>query len=580
MKGSAMVTQSKDEKGAALVMALLFMALMLTLVMGISLTAVSELGVTNTYSNQTQAFQAAEAGLQHGVTLVRNFTNGAAGNPNFTNLLALRPTVSTNYLLGNNPFTDATKFQAGSAMITDALDGSGHPILNASGNPVGQQFYDAAGNPVRGAYYSVHVIDDEKTSSTTAAVKVPNFNPTGTWEDGNANTDSDGRIVVYSTGTYGSSSVTLEGWLAFLPYPALVAQYNINIGGNSAIVGEYGAVHSNNNLIVPNGGGNSWSVEQTATASGSIVPDVATADPHVGGFVGQGQPQIYIPKFVTNAPLTSGGPNTTPRIPDYIIQRADYLLIDPDYAATNRTGETAQQRVNKLEARLNVTTNSIWTALTTGSGNPANPQGIAISRNSFGIGTATLTDPSTVGWRYVNGSGGYWDIQSSSIANKSFYAVGLDNYNLTTPSSSSPNGGNVKISSNAGSDVSPINVSVLATGSIEVDSNPNFRSQMTSVQTPELPPFVAPNFLFVAVEDLKIRGDASIPQFSGVIFCGEQFDLSGNGAIDGQVLALSNTDVSGSPVSANSISGSFELTFNGGQSVGRIMLMSWRQIKQ
>src|SRR6185369_995826 len=152
----------------------------------------------------------------------------------------------------------------------------------------------------------------------------------------------------------------------------------------------------------------------------------------------------------------------------------------------------------------------------------------------------------------------------------------------TTPSSSTANGGNVKLTSNAGTDNVPIHVSILTTGSIELSGNPDFISQMNSVETlpTELPPFVKPSFLFVATEDVKIRGDASVPRFSGVIFAGEQFDLSGNGAIDGQVLSLSNPDLSGSPVSDNSISGSFDLTFNGGQAVGRIMLMSWRQIKQ
>jgi hypothetical protein len=189
---------------------------------------------------------------------------------------------------------------------------------------------------------------------------------------------------------------------------------------------------------------------------------------------------------------------------------------------------------------------------------------------------------SDTGWRYNNGGGGYWDIQSSTVDNHAYYVVGLDNYNLTTPSSSTANGGNVKLSSNAGTDNIPIHISILATGSIELTGNPNFIAQMTNVQTmpTELPPFVRPSFLMVATEDIKIRGDASVPRFSGVIFAGEQFDLSGNGAIDGQVLGLSNPDVSGSPVSDNSISGSFDLTFNGGQAVGRIMLMSWRQIKQ
>jgi Tfp pilus assembly protein PilX len=580
MQGGKSIKESPGERGTALVVALLALALMMTLVMGMSLTAISEMGVTNTYANQTQAFAAAEAGLYHAVNLARNFTNGGS-DPNFTNLLAQRGTVSTNYLQGNNPFTDSSKFATGCEMITDAVGNDGTVIVNSNGVPLGHQVRDASGNVVAGAYYSVHMVDDEKSSSA-AAVKVPNFNPTGTWEDGSATVDSNGRVVIYSTGTYGSASVTLEGWIGFMPYPALVAQYDINISGNSEIQGAYGGVHSNHNLIVGNGGGNSWHVEQTATASNIISPSVSAADPHVDGFVGQGQAQLYLPKFVTTAPLPSGGGATSPRIADYIIRKADVLLIDPAYASTNRTGETAQQRVNKLEARLNLTTNSLWTALTTGGANPAQEQAVTITRNTLtGIGTPSLiSNVNSTGWRYNNGNGGYWDIQSASVDGHGYYVVGLDNYNLTTPSSSSSNGGNVKLTSNAGTDNTPIHLSILATGSIEIAGNPNFISQINSVQTTELPPFVAPNFLLVAVEDIKIRGDASVPRFSGVIFAGEQFDLSGNGAIDGQILGLSNTHLSGSPVSDNSISGSFELTFNGGQAVGRIMLLSWRQIKQ
>jgi hypothetical protein len=553
------IARNDGEKGTALIMALLTMALMLVLTMGISLTAISELGVSNTYTNQTQAFQAAEAGLYHGLDLVRNFTNGTSGDPNFTALLAKRGTVSTDYLSGNNPFTDSSAFASGATMINDD-DSNGHKLR------------DVDGNAIPGAYYRVHVIDDEK-SSGAATVKVPNFSPTGTWENDNAVTDTNNRVVFYSTGTYASSSVTLEGWVGFVPYPALVAQKDISVGGSSLIEGAYGGVHSNSNLSI----GASAHIFQTATSVGTYT-QVGSAQ--VDGFHAGGQPSLYIPKFVTTASLTSGGPNTTPRIQDYIIRKADTLLIDANYASTNRTGETAQQRVNKLEARLNVTTNSIWNALTTGSGNPNNEQAVTITRDSSGVGTASLVSSlNSTGWRYNSSNG--WDIQGSGVDNHTVYIVGLDNYNLSTPSASTPNGGNAKITSNLGSDTNPIHLSVFATGSIEISGTPNFVANLTGLQaSQELPPFVTVNLMFVTVEDVKIRGDVEVPRFSGIIYAGEQFDLSGNGAFDGQVIALSNDNVSGSLVSANSISGSFDLSFNGGQAIGTVRLMSWRQIKR
>src|SRR5262249_18890744 len=82
--------RASGERGIALVTVLLITSLVLALVMGISLTAISEAGVGNTYANQERAFQAAEAGLYHALSLVKNYSNGAAGDPNFTKLLALR----------------------------------------------------------------------------------------------------------------------------------------------------------------------------------------------------------------------------------------------------------------------------------------------------------------------------------------------------------------------------------------------------------------------------------------------------------------------------------------------------------
>jgi hypothetical protein len=109
---------------------------------------------------------------------------------------------------------------------------------------------------------------------------------------------------------------------------------------------------------------------------------------------------------------------------------------------------------------------------------------------------------------------------------------------------------------------------------------------MRRLHTPELPPFVDVDVLFVATEDVKIRGDVDAssapggPTFNGIVYCGEQFDLSGNGNFNGQVLGWGNTHMSGSPVSANVATGSFTLTLNNGNSFGRVSMVSWRQIKR
>ncbi|HWN98568.1 MAG TPA: PilX N-terminal domain-containing pilus assembly protein [Blastocatellia bacterium] len=586
------------ERGAALIMALLMMALMLALTMGISMTAISELGVSNTYANQTQAFQAAEAGLYHATHLVRNYTGTGASTAGFTNLLAER----TDYPTGNNnPFTDSTKFTSGCVMIDDDPDNPtrGHLLLSANLDGSGNQL------PVPGVHYRVRMLDDEKTGSG-AAITIRNFNPTFAWEDGNAASDTNNRVVVYSTGTYGSSSVTLEGWIGFVPYPALVAQRDVTVDGNANIEGAYGGVHSNQNLSVTA----SAHVEQTATAVGTFTQSNSTS---VGGFHGGGQEPLYIPKFVTEPTATS-----SPHIQDYLVQKADVILLDPgfaDGATRDFTGTaTATLRLKKLADSLAIPS-SQYTAFATAidtnsSGNvdQSSSEAVSINRATNPISfTHATTDLSTYGWNY---SGSRWSIPSNSTGadNHTFYVVGLDNYNTTAAVQSDglhvpQNGGNVDIQGNAGSLAAPIRTTILATGSITISGNPFLEGRHSGltvgsvtypspIQTPELPPFVRINPLLIAVEDLEINGDvgagAGNIRFSGICYAGEQVYLSGNGEIQGQVLALNNPNVhgttgsNGSPVDRNDneVTGSFVLNFNGGQAVGKIKLMSWRQIKQ
>src|SRR4029453_13364521 len=121
---------NNGERGAALIIALLVLALLIALTMGISLTAISEMGVTNSYGTQTVALEAAEAGLNHAASLVMNYIPPEnSTNPGFTDLLLLRPTGTakdasfinpSNYLATvYNPFLDANaaSFTAGAQMI-------------------------------------------------------------------------------------------------------------------------------------------------------------------------------------------------------------------------------------------------------------------------------------------------------------------------------------------------------------------------------------------------------------------------------------------------------------------------------
>ena len=578
MTDETMQTRDNGERGAALIMALLTLALLLALTMGISLTAISELGVSSTYSSQTIALEAAEAGLNHTASLVSNF-QGA----DFTTLLALRPTpLSTDYMTGNNPFVtaNAASFAPGCVMIDPENLARGYQLRDG-----------VTGAVVPDVYYRVSLIDDEPTSST-AVVKVPNFNPANYKEATGVNAndaaiDKNNRLVIYSTGTYANASVTLEGWIAFLPFPALAANQNIELSGNASITGAYGGVHSNGSI---DSVGGSWWVEQTVTATGTLTGGYAG---QVGGYYGGNQPPLDLPPFVTRDPLVAGGPATEPRLQDFLIRRSDTLLIDPDFANgahgtnENDVGSPATRQLKSIANRLNIDYALLAAQLDenpgTGNVQQSDPIAIHVARsvsgdfNSAGIPTK-LADPGDIGWSHSNSGWGIVPNADPGIAGgHTVYAIGTNNYNTNTA-----NGGSILLNGNVGGNGAPVAVTMFSTGSIEVRGNVNITSNLLDLPTGFLPPFVTPDILMMAVEDIWVNGDyAANIAFTGVSFAGEAVKLSGNGSINGQMIAFNWPHVPDSPVDAlNVVTGSFQLTLNDGDSIGKVKLYSWRQIKK
>src|SRR5262249_62344723 len=121
-----------------------------------------------------------------------------------------------------------------------------------------------------------------------------------------------------------------------------------------------------------------------------------------------------------------------------------------------------------------------------------NPTHTPRSCPTGGAGAATATVSDT-GWKYNNSSG--WDVQGTAVKNHTFYVVGMDNYKLSNPTASKQNGGNVKITSNVGTDADPVHITILAEGSIEIAGTPNLVANVTGLGTTELPPFVTINTL-------------------------------------------------------------------------------------
>jgi hypothetical protein len=578
MTDETMQTCDNGERGAALIMALLTLALLLALTMGMSLTAISELGVSGTYSSQTVALEAAEAGLNHAASLVSSY-KGA----DFTSLLALRPSpLSTDYMSGNNPFVtaNAASFATGCVMIDPEIPARGYQLRDG-----------VTGAVVPDVYYRVSLIDDEPTTST-AVVKVPNFSPANYSETtgvspNDAAIDKNNRLVIYSTGTYANASVTLEGWIAFLPFPALAANQNIELSGNASITGAYGGVHSNGSI---NSVGGSWWVEQTVTATGALTGGYAG---QVGGYYGGNQPPLDLPPFVTRDPIVAGDPDTEPRLQDFLIRRADTLLIDPGFAngahSTNENdgGSPSTRQLKRVANRLNIDYALLAAQLNETPASPnvqqTNPVAISVSRavagdfNSAGI-PVKLADATDVGWSYSSSTWGILtNAAGANAGGHTIYAIGRNNYDT-----GASNGGNILLNGNVGQSGPPLAVTMFCTGSIEVRGNVNITSNLLALPTGFLPPFVRPDILMMAVEDIWVNGDfAANIAFTGVSYAGEAVKLSGSGSINGQMIAFNWPHVPGSPVDAlNVVEGNFQLTLNNGNSIGKVKLYSWRQIKK
>lgn len=112
---------------------------------------------------------------------------------------------------------------------------------------------------------------------------------------------------------------------------------------------------------------------------------------------------------------------------------------------------------------------------------------------------------------------------------------------------------NAKISGNPGSAKSPLAMSVISTGSIEVTGNPYLQPHSST-----------PNLQFVAQTDLKLAGnvDVDVTTVEGQSLVGEQLMISGNPDIRGQIIVKNATSTS-DLVTSNTISGNPQISYNG-----------------
>jgi Tfp pilus assembly protein PilX len=150
------------------------------------------------------------------------------------------------------------------------------------------------------------------------------------------------------------------------------------------------------------------------------------------------------------------------------------------------------------------------------------------------------------GWTFQPATG--WDLSANAANSATYYAKT-----------------NIKITGNPGSPGSPIALTVIAEGSIEVEGNG------------DLMPEPASEIMFVTDMDLKIHGTFATPlNVEGRILVREQIDFYGNPTLAGQVI-VQNVPTVCSLVTNNTFGGNVTLSYNGLVETIAYTVSGWRE---
>ena len=261
--------QPASERGIALVVVLLLMAVLSGLATGFALTGQTEVNMASNEVYFAGARAAAEAGLNR--ALVKIFAD-----------------TSTNWIAGADGLVNASNPSA----TVNADNGSLAFKLGA-----GPYYVDSANR----YSYEVQILDDDndllyETPLTTAQ-------KTAMSEDGSAYTNVNDRVILRAIG-YGPNGTTVRiariietvdtvttstTTTTVLSNPAILVNGNFEMDGAITVTGTSGSVHANGNLLKT---GASGTITGNATASGTYSGDVVAA-----GATGGGRPTINVPNI-------------------------------------------------------------------------------------------------------------------------------------------------------------------------------------------------------------------------------------------------------------------------------------------
>lgn len=499
---------ARTQRGVTLVLALLTMSLMLLLGLALTMSSMSGVIVSGNYEREMRSFYTAEAGVNHALSIFRA-VNGDPGNTG-----SLTGDLNGDGKFDFNDILYGSNASQGQLLTDTRYIPAGYATIPSAGLTIG--------SGLNAATYKVRVYDDDNpvVNYAGAGNLPPNEGASGAADP---LVDHNNRIVVRSIGTTATGARTvLDAEIGFIVFPALLTQGTLSLSGSSVISGQYGSVHTNNNLSLS---GNT-TIAQSATASGTLSQ---SGSPNVGGFKSGNQPVIPIPDL---KPFPAAG-DVLPQ--NFFISKADLVLV-------------------KNLADLT----DAWTKL----GYPVGSLPASVPANGYAIRTSdhTVQDPSTYGWSL---SGTTWSPSGAAAGNNQAYFTYGD------------------IDINGGT----YTISIVATGHYHVNGNASFTPYWAGSRAIALPgiqpPFAKVDLLFMAGTDFWMNGNAAETiTYNGVIYAGEQVKLLGNATFYGQVLARDRASTD-SYITADDVQGNFTLNFNNSTGVlGSITLIAWRQVKQ
>lgn len=264
MSTQAPISSVRSEKGVALVIVLLLLAVMMGLTTGMTLNGQTDIAMASNELNYAGARAAAEAGLNRAVEQIIADT-------------------TTNLLAGADGLVDADP---------DAAVNDDNGLIPGIGNgpfTIGDQYA-----------YTIQILDDDDPSLYPAALSAPQLAQMG--EDGLAFSSVNDRLILRAVGTGPrSTSVTIMRVLqsvatgaipptntTILSNPAILVGGNLDLNGNITVGGLEGNIHANGNVS----GGGSEDISGDITATGTVADGL-----NPDGLKAGGMPPITIPEI-------------------------------------------------------------------------------------------------------------------------------------------------------------------------------------------------------------------------------------------------------------------------------------------